>query len=102
MKFRNISIRRGGRRLAAALAAAAVLVAASNAYAQFVLRQDAVAVTGAVRVSNSCFTLSNAAGEAVAVPAVTGGYRLFSGFWGARAPTPREDLFRDSFEDCGP
>ena len=71
------------------------------AFAQFLLRQDASVGTGG-KVRNSCFTLSNTQGEAVANAATAGNLKLFSGFWGARPLAVRDSLYSDGFEDCSP
>ena len=91
------------RRLVTLIAGLAIAAAAGTAAAQFVLRQDSLPGGGAVRLkdANGCFRLSASVGEAVAGPASAGGLTLSSGFWGARTH-PRDGLFGNSFEDCGP
>jgi hypothetical protein len=83
------------------LLAAAVVLFAGDAFAQYVLRQ-AAAGTGVSNVTSPCFLLSSSAGEAVAHVSSSGSFRLFSGFWGAGPSTPRNSIFRDGFEDCSP
>lgn len=83
------------------LAVVIALLVTGDAIAQFVLRQDVTAGTGG-KVRNSCFTLSNTAGEAAASPISSGNLKLFSGFWGARPLAVRDSLYSDGFEDCSP
>lgn len=83
------------------LAVVVALSVTGDAIAQFVLRQDASVGAGG-KVRNSCFTLSNTQGEAVANAATAGNLKLFSGFWGARPLAVRDSLYSDGFEDCSP
>jgi len=102
MTPRKQALRRSRRMAAVAFAIAVIATQAGSASAQFVLRQDSTAGTGTARVYNPCFSLTNTVGEALASPAVSGNFKLYSGFWGARPPALRDSLFRTSFEDCGP
>ena len=94
-------LRSRARRAWRPLLAAAIVLFASDAFAQYVLRQT-VAGTGVSNVMTPCFALSGSAGEAVADSTSSGSFRLFSGFWGAGPSNPRNSIFRDGFEDCSP
>jgi hypothetical protein len=98
---RTKDLRTCARRAWRLLLAAAVVLFASDAFAQYVLRQTA-AGTGVSNATTPCFQLSSSAGEAVANVSSSGSFRLFSGFWGAGPSTPRNSIFRDGFEDCSP
>lgn len=98
---RTNDLRSHARRIWRPLLTAAVVLFASDAFAQYVLRQTA-AGSGVSSVTTPCFVLSSSAGEAVADVSSSGTFRLFSGFWGAGPSTPRNSIFRDGFEDCSP
>ena len=102
MTPRKKAVRRSRRAAVLAFAIAVIAAHAGNASTDYRLRQDSTAGTGVSRVYNSCFSLSNTVGEAVAGPVVNGNFALYSGFWGARPPAQRDSLMRSSFEDCGP
>jgi len=101
MNRRSDDLARSRRKLYCVFAVAIAGAMAGDAIAQFVLRQDVTASTGGT-VRNSCFTLSQTTGEAVASPATSGNLKLFSGFWGARPLAVRDSLYSDGFEDCSP
>jgi hypothetical protein len=83
------------------LAAALVALCAGDAMAQFVMRQYTTSNIGANSVRTPCFELSSTAGEAVPDTASAAGpYLLHAGFLGAGPVNPRNNIFRDEFEDC--
>jgi hypothetical protein len=94
-------LRSRARRVWRPLLAASIVLFASDAFAQYVLRQTS-AGTGVSNVMTPCLALSSSVGEAVADSSSSGTFHLSSGFWGARPSTPRNGIFRDGFEDCSP
>ena len=99
---RNPESQHPARRAWRPLLAAAIVLFAGDAFAQYVLRQSTTAGSGVSSVTSPCFALSGTAGEGVADSSSAGHFRLYSGFWGAGPATPRNSIFRDGFEDCSP
>ena len=82
--------------------AAAIVLCAGDALAQYTLRQSTTAGSGVSSVTTACDALSSTTGEAITDTSSAGRFRLYSGFWGAGPATPRNSIFHDGFEDCSP
>lgn len=101
MDIQSCSRRRRAPAGALAIALAASSVLAAPAGGGFALQGAVIASGGVARATSACFDLSATIGEPTAGVATGNSVAIVSGFWAAPVARP-DELFRSSFERCGP